>query len=402
MSNGSSIDEQTCRHCGAPAEAHDAFCERCGGESPITVADADDAPTPRAKLLRPDIDGTEHEHRDDDPTAGDRPGIFRRHLPRLLVIGGVVAGLGLLIVAGMVGAWVQSVRADDAPIVVTRPVTVITTEQIAEEVVPNVLGLSADGARRVYLDAGLDPGTIEVVGVPYVGEEGLVVGQDPDAGAPVQAQTTLRVAEPATMPDLSGRHVEDARAELSEMGARVAVRFRYVAGTDEGVVVATSPATGAPLTPNAALIIAEAPSSLFLSALTPISSSCSSASGSVNGAAFDEGITCSLFGDEPQRAEYLLSRRADTFTARIGVEDGSAETGTPVLFRVIADGREVFSERRSYGTSKVITVPVSGVLRLHLEASAPATAGGGSLVAGWADARLEGGERALSALEAGP
>ena len=82
---------------------------------------------------------------------------------------------------------------------------------------------------------------------------------------------------------------------------------------------------------------------------------------------------------------YNLFRRYQRFKATIGFSDLAA-TDSAASFTVIADGRQIYrSETLIPGDLESVDIPVRGVYRLSLRASAGCESSGGT----WGGARLE-------------
>jgi serine/threonine-protein kinase len=166
-----------------------------------------------------------------------RPPLLWPGLLALLVL--VLAGLGL--------AWYLS-QDDDEPAATT------TAGQVA---VPRVVGLTEERARTELEQLGLG---VEVTQRAAEEEAGVVLEQDPEAGAQVDpgatvelvvseaaagttGQTTTAAPETARVPEVVGQSSSDATATLREAGFEVAL-VQVPSEEPEGTVVAQSPAAG--------------------------------------------------------------------------------------------------------------------------------------------------------------
>lgn len=261
----------------------------------------------------------------------------------------------------------------EAPAVVVsvdRPVIAADADDDVTVAAPNVLGLTTDDARQVLLDAGADPASIEIAMVPAAGEAGLVVTQAPPAGVPAPDGFTLGVSERAVAPDLIGKPVDEARDELDQLGVRTQITSRYDPAQPEGIVLEMAPATGEPLEQDATLVVSAPPSSVFVSALAPIESSCSRGTASVNGTDHQESLLCSAQDTGSSReVVYLVDRLVSRFEAVVGQADDS-EPGATVRYVVRGDGRVLVEGTVDYGESRPIEADLTDVLRLSLEVNA--------------------------------
>lgn len=293
--------------------------------------------------------------------------------------------------------WLSSDRVE---VVADRPVEVFAPETVIAGRVPNVVGLSEDDARRALSDAGVDLEAVTARSVPYVGPADLVVQQEPPSGRPVEdgQQIVLDVSTPARMPTLDGSQEGEARAELAALGARVVVVNQYQPGAEEGTVLSTDPAAGELLSDRATLHVAEPLSSVFLSQLNPVASSCRTAEGAVvAGATHEEAIVCQPeLGAKPRSATYALGGEVESLRADLGLDD-RGNPDVPVMLQVYVDGELALSRRLEFGDSLPVEVALLGKLQLRLEASAMAAAEAGSLPvrAAFANARLIGSRSAI-------
>ncbi|WP_297003928.1 Stk1 family PASTA domain-containing Ser/Thr kinase [uncultured Corynebacterium sp.] len=160
----------------------------------------------------------------------------------------------------------EDVWDDDAPVGVVAAVspsagsTVDTGTEVTVRVskgprpvkVPGVDGMSADKARKTLEHAGLTvSGTTEEFDTDVDG--GDVIGTDPDTGTEVPSGTSVRlvVSSAVTVPDLTGRSLEDAAEALRDAGLNP-VTGDAVSDTSEdaGDVAGTSPVAGTRLDPS--------------------------------------------------------------------------------------------------------------------------------------------------------
>ena len=120
--------------------------------------------------------------------------------------------------------------------------------------VPNVTGLALSDAISALRREGLSPGR-----TPEETNErarGTVLRSRPEAGQVVPAGTAVDLVlslGPAqlTMPDLTGRDLESARATVEQLGLTMApVVYDSVSTAPAGSVIGQAPLVGAPLTPG--------------------------------------------------------------------------------------------------------------------------------------------------------
>ncbi len=321
---------------------------------------------------------------------------------RRLRIGGAILAFAGAMGIGIWGGWQLRARVEEPPAAITiqakvdRPVLVLNDESRTPGAMPSVVGLTLDQARQALMDAGV--ANISEVPAPYAGPGGQVVAQDPAGGSTSGGSATLTYSQPTAVPEMVGARVADARGVLSGLGVRIEVVTRYVAGQPEGVVLSSTPGPGEALPTEMSLEVSEAASSVFLADLRANTSDCSIDDVTLNAVDHPGSIVCSPAYDEPEVVEYVLNRAVELFEATIGIDDRS-EVGVPTRFRVLVDGQPAFESTVSYGTTQDISVPVSGALRVTLEAwRADANESCCDTDAGWGSARLSGGLDAVTRL----
>lgn len=315
---------------------------------------------------------------------------------------GVVAA-GLLALGAVVGWWVRgwldgspaevAVRVD-RPIVQSAPLAKAST-------MPNVIGLSEEEARRVLADASVAAERIEIAEVARAGRSGRVVSQQPGAGEELAGRVRLGVAGPAEVPDLVGEPLEAARDSLEKLGARVVVERQYEAGVAEGQVLAVEPAAGERLPDEVTLMVAAAPSSVFLTAVEPVVDDCYDDEVSVDGQPVSNALVCEeTFDGDPRAMEYALNREVSRLRAVLGQSDRAA-TGRTARFRFLADGDEVARYDVAFGERRQVEVQLEGVLRLRIEVgeiNRPQECCDDELTAVLGEARLIGAPAAIDRL----
>lgn len=335
-----------------------------------------------------------------------RPRGVRSRLRRL-----VIAALGLSLAAVLAGCvllgwllngWLRSEPPPRVAVTVTRPVTVLEAETQQVGSMPGLLGLDEATARQVLLDAGIDVESVSTKEQPYAGVPRLVVDQAPAAGTQVGPDgIVLTLSRAATVPQLVGADLTEARDALAELGASVRIETRYEPEATENAVLETDPAAGAPLTGSVAIVVAEPASSVFLTELDPIDSNCYSETLNVAGQERPDALVCKPYDPSyPRAAEYLLNGRVASFVATLGLGDRGA-ADPPVTFRVFLDGQLKFEAVLKFGREKTIEIPAVGALRLRIETAVTSSdSSGGYVLAVFGDARLLGGRAAIDDLVA--
>jgi eukaryotic-like serine/threonine-protein kinase len=150
----------------------------------------------------------------------------------------------LLILAGLLFLLVRNFADDsDDPTLVT---------------VPNVVGRSADQAERALEAEGLRVARATEASTEE--QRDLVINQDPTANEQVEegSEVTITIGagpDTATVPDVTGRTVDEASRLLIEAGFVPSQRAEENADIEEGLVIRTDPAAGADAAVNSTVTI---------------------------------------------------------------------------------------------------------------------------------------------------
>ena len=133
----------------------------------------------------------------------------------------------------------------------------ITVSQAEKSLVPPVRGRTSTSARELLTAAGY--AVIALQG-PSQAEAGIVVGQDPPAGAELpqgEAVTITISTGPGQIfvPDLSGMLLVDALQTLNGMGLRVDQRKEPSDTVAEGEIIGTDPPASSPVGPGSLVVV---------------------------------------------------------------------------------------------------------------------------------------------------
>lgn len=327
----------------------------------------------------PDPDATDVAHPTDDAGGRARQRTRRR---RLVVAGAVVAWTGAAVAGGVAIGTRQRVDPPAPPASVVVEVQQVAVPELpsGETTVPvvqmaNVLGLSQADALGVLGDSGLDPGTVTIGSAPTAGDSGLVVGQDPPPGTRDPAEVTLSVSAPVGVPNVVGALVDDAQAQLEQLGAVVRIQSAYQRDTPAGTVLATDPASG-PLPAEVLMTVASPPASMALTQLSPVErQDCSFGNDAkVNGVAGVSAADCTvdklIEGQvaEAQLVGYDLSRLVDRVTFTAGFNDDAALVAAGTV-EVFLDGVSVAAQPVAFGAPATFDIEATGALRLTIQVS---------------------------------
>ena len=298
-------------------------------------------------------------------------GVKKKRILPFLIGGGALVVLGLFI-GGIILGWLLSNQIAASQALPETSLIAAPTAQSGEDAltVPDVRGLKSADARQILADSGFDPSVITVDSVPWAGEPGIVVAQDPVVGEVLEGSISLSVSELALMPELEGKSKADAIAELSLLGAQAQIVEEFEPTVSTGTVIRQDVEAGEPLPLSVELVVSQAGSVVFLADLqeTDDSSRCYTGDVQINGQAFVEAMQCSASSGEPRIYAWALGRHATLFTAVAGVSDSSAPT-TKATLTVFTDGTEVYSTTLTHGSSQALEVDLTGVLRLEIRIS---------------------------------
>lgn len=311
---------------------------------------------------------------------------------------------------GLLGAGVAVGYRLRDPDPVPPPEVVISVDPVALDelqpggelvaVMPAVVGLSEADARAVLADGGFDSSDITIEEVPRAGQDGLVALQEPVAGTESPGAITLSVSVPAEMPDLAGMSRADAEAAVRDLGARPAIARAYEPGATPDTVLSTSPASGDTVPELVTITLAARPASLFLTDVPTVDADCSTGSAKANGVESAHAVSCQLpSSGNTWVMAWDLSRRADRFTAQIGLSDDGAIDGIGRV-TVVVDGVVVAEFDARFGVLTPVDVAVRDGLRLELRITTVKEPASGSARVAILDPSVLGAEDRIDELAA--
>ena len=388
---------------------HDPVAGGFPAPQPIgDTSDSSELPPPAAAPVESGHDDTSVRTLD---AAAAKPSAMRVRRPRtwrmrLAIVGLVLAGIAAWTVAAFVlGAGYGHRQADEStpdPQPITQVTVVVeavdppdpSDDGDATVRTPDVSGLDEDTARRVVAGASSDV-EVTVSSRPAAGPSGLVIDQEPAAGATLAGTVTLVLSAPTDVPEVAGQPQADARDALEALGATVFISRQYVSGAQPGTALSTDPAAGTALPTSLTLVIAESPASIALADLAPVSGGCNVESAQANAVTYDNALRCGT-STSTNSFEVNLNRSVERFTATIALWDDVALDDVAVV-EVLADGVPVFSQPVTFGQSVPIDISVTGVLRLTIRFTTPETKGNTSVVLG--DASLVGSQQGIDSLD---
>lgn len=126
--------------------------------------------------------------------------------------------------------------------------------------VPSVVGKTQDEATKALSDSGFENVSVETVLSDDA--EGTVLDVDPAEGQKAKASTpiTLTVAQPYTVPDISGMTYSQAEQAIEDAGLSSTVTYTYNESVSEGSVLDCEPQAGSKVTSDTVVVISVAKS----------------------------------------------------------------------------------------------------------------------------------------------
>ena len=205
------------------------------------------------------------------------------------------------------------------------------------------------------------------------------------SAAPSDTASTSASASPSTststspsgaatgVPSVVGLSLDQATTAIQNAGLQVVTKQVLDNTKPDNTVVAQTPAGGAPATTGTVtLTVARQSVGTFLADMTPVANGgygVQTDSVTMNGTPYAHAVSMPLGTCSTQvSAQYDLGRHYRTLTAKVGLADSSDNTAT-VLFDVVVDGRKVYSKSTVLGKPLPLTIDVTGVLRLEIDAT---------------------------------
>lgn len=304
------------------------------------------------------------------PAAGPAPKTSRTRAAELrsTLARAVAGGAGLLLVGGALGHQLWPPNVTTIEEVVPTPAPSASVGQTSAPSMPDVAGLSEAVARRALTDAGVTD-AVTVTTKPAAGPAGLVVTQAPTPGQPA-GPVTLALSVAASVPDLNGRPLADARNTLQALGAGVVTSRVVAPRVAVGTVTGSTPAAGAPLPLTVELAVADPGVALRLDELVAAQESgCSSTSTpvTVGGAVQQSSLRCLVARTDVTFGEYVLGKHAQVFTATLGLDDARALGTADVTAFGDDRSKPLATWHLTHGQPVAVSLPVDGVLRLRLQ-----------------------------------
>lgn len=306
------------------------------------------------------------------PSQQEGPVPARRSSLRKAGVIAFVAWSVLLASAGALGGWlakdaVQASRVTDGPEIVKIP----AAATLADQAMLDVRGMTLTDAKQALSDTGLPIDGLRVEEIPWSGDAGIVIAQEPVVGENIGDEIVLQVSSVATMPAVVGRPQRDVIAELKPLGVEVEVVERYELASPTGVVLEADTKEGQPLPTALTITVAQAGGAVFLNQLSAVEGGCSATEAHLNAQPMPNSLECSPgWGDEGARIVYLLNRKARLISATVGVDDAGASDAVARVV-ITGDAKPLANVTVSYAKPAPISLDVTGVLRLEITVTSP-------------------------------
>lgn len=284
-----------------------------------------------------------------------------------LVVGGVVAAVFLLVIAGVAlagGGSSGEKSGDPVQTSVTTASSTSTTVTILKGTMPSVVGQPQAVAQSLLRDQGASDSDVIITERPSPDVPGIVIEQSPLSGRPLSSPIRLTVS---TGPGASST----------------------TSSTTSTSTTTTTTARG----PGSTL--APAPATMYLADLNPVSGTNSSRSSSLGGQRYSRSVVQSFCtGCADVSVEYSIGRQYRIFHAIVGMNDDNREAAARATFELYAvDGtpRLLWSSAGVAANGVALgsaistgDINVEGVLRVRLVVRGT----NGSGYATWADASV--------------
>ena len=195
-----------------------------------------------------DDDDSSEDPDEYDEDEDEDDGTRNKKLDLIITIAGIVVAIGILIATIMLINKMTGGNSLFGNKEETTTPKVVTNETESGALVPKVIGMTEDEAKKALNAAGLG---VKVVEQYSTYEEGTVFDQSEESGDRVAENTTVLIyvslgVEKVTLEDLVGMAQEEAESYLKEIGA--VIEYAYEETEDDeliGTVAKTIPISGA-------------------------------------------------------------------------------------------------------------------------------------------------------------
>ena len=245
------------------------------------------------------------------------------------------------------------------------------------EIMPDFVGGTQEQAEAVLKPLNVRIKTQNQISAEPPGE---VVAQEPVAGADFSQSVTLTVSiAPPVVPDVTQQTFGTAEQTLTKLGFSVKENPIFDEKRADGLVIEQNPAAGATNASEVTLSVVRRPVVVYLSDMTPVTSEDLNGLGTgiqkANGKSYSHGVAPVPTRTSVGTVEYDFSRQYRRLVGEIALDDKSP-TGAVGKVEIYGDGRLLTDPSIAFGTTTPVDVDVTDVLRLRIAISE--TGGNGS------------------------
>jgi len=253
---------------------------------------------------------------------------------------------------------------------------------------PDFVGGSVEEAEAVLKPLNVRIKTVNLISAEPAG---TITAQDPVAGADFAQAVTLTVSiAPATVPDVTQKTFGTAKDTLTKLGFTVKENPVFDEKLADGLVIAQDPPAGATNAAEVTLNVVRRPVVAYLADMTYVTrtSLYEPAPGTqkANGKSYSHGLLMTPSnGNSTGSVEYDFSRQYRQLTGELGLDDKSGSSAAGKV-EIYGDGRLLTQVDIPFGTTVPVDADVTDVLRLKINVSV--VDGTGAVVMG--DFRAQG------------
>lgn len=282
----------------------------------------------------------------------------------------------LLVIAALVGGLILGWHGNDLTRAFLSGKSTIaeSTEQpqkntkATDRSMPDLRGMTKDGALTALLDAGFPNDNVDIVEQPWAGDSNIVVEQTPAPGQSDTTKVKLKISAPAKIPDLKGKNRIEAINTIRAMGGEASIKAVFNAQVAPDTVLDVSPKPGENLPATVTLEIASVGASVYLSELQSINGGCSKGNYGISGTTYANSLEC-YSNTDGNSIEWDIQKKVAALDATIGINDKSRQTDGSVTVAIYADNKKISEETVAFGSSKKISANLEGALRLKIVAT---------------------------------
>lgn len=247
------------------------------------------------------------------------------------------------------------------------------------DIMPDFVGKTVDDAQAVLKPLNVKIKTVNLISAQPAG---TITAQDPVAGADFAQSVTLTVSiAPPAVPDVTQKTFGNAQQTLTDLGFTVKETPVFDEKLADGLVVAQDPPAGATNASEITLNVVRRPVVTYLSDMSTVAQNSLSYAPGIqksNGKSYPHGILISPYSAGGS-VEYDFSRQYRQLTGELGFDDKASSDATAQI-EIYGDGRLLTEQNITFGTTTPVQVDVTDVLRVRIAVSV--TGGKGSVVLG--------------------